>query len=65
VTTNFMSAYPTFYSTVDCFEDYYDYKESCSSSDEKDAKETFIHSLTTRAVEANIARCHVNSLLKL
>ena len=53
------------YASVDCFEDDYDYKESCSSSDEEDAGETFKRRLTTWAVEANIARCHVNSLLKL
>ena len=54
------------YASVDCFEDDYDYKESCSSSDEEDAEETFKRRLmTTWAVEANIARCHVNSLLQL
>ena len=53
------------YASVDCFEDDNDYKESSSSSDEEDAEDSFKRRLTTWAVEANIARCHVNSLLKL
>jgi hypothetical protein len=53
------------YATVDCCEDDYDYKDSCSISEEEDAEEIFKNGLATWAIEANIARCHVNSLLKL
>ncbi|EFX77903.1 hypothetical protein DAPPUDRAFT_105706 [Daphnia pulex] len=53
------------YATVDCYEDDYDYKDSCSISEEEDAEETFKNGLATWVVETNIARCHVNSLLKL
>ncbi len=35
------------YASVDCFEDEYDYKESCSSSEEENAEDNFKRCLTT------------------
>ena len=35
------------YASVDCFEDEYDYKESCSSSEEENAGDNFKRCLTT------------------